>query len=85
MQDEALKLSSMLIKGVADGQRVPLLQRCADLRVLGGFDCRQGRRVPILKQRRERFDLGLVQTPNADPDQQGGGISAAASSRRLWL
>lgn len=50
LQDEALKLSSVLIKGVADGQRVPLLQRCAELRVLGGFDCRQGRRVPISVQ-----------------------------------
>ena len=36
-----------------------------------------------LKQRRERFDLGLVQTPNADPDQQGGGISAAALPKTL--
>ncbi|WP_295409272.1 hypothetical protein, partial [uncultured Thiocystis sp.] len=50
LQDEALKLSSALIKGVADGQRTQLLQRCADLRVLGGFDCRQGRRVPISVQ-----------------------------------
>lgn len=49
-QDKALKLSSVLIQGVADGQRMPLLQRCADLRVLGGFDCRQGRRVPISVQ-----------------------------------
>ncbi|WP_295409274.1 hypothetical protein, partial [uncultured Thiocystis sp.] len=49
-QDKALKLSSVLIQGVADGQRMPLLQRCADLRVLGGFDCRQGRQVPVSVQ-----------------------------------
>jgi hypothetical protein len=36
-----------------------------------------------LQRRRDRFDLGLVQMPYADPDQQGGGISAAALPKTL--
>ena len=47
LQNAALKLSEQLIKGVPAQERSELLQRCADLRVLGGFDCKASRRMPI--------------------------------------
>ena len=47
LQNAALKLSEQLIKGVPAQRRSELLSRCADLRVLGSFDCKKDRRVPV--------------------------------------
>ena len=47
LQEAALKLSPLLIKGVRHDRRPELLQRCEDLRILGAHDCREGRRVPV--------------------------------------
>lgn len=61
LQNAALKLSEQLIKGVPAQHRTELLQRCAELRVLGGFDCRKNRRVPIsVREIREAREAGAL-------------------------
>ena len=47
LQDAALELSPLLIKGVKHDRRAELIQRCADLRILAAHDCSEGRRIPV--------------------------------------
>lgn len=61
LQNAALKLSEQLIKGVPAQHRFELLQSCADLRILGGFDCKKCRRVPIsVRDIREATEAGIL-------------------------
>lgn len=61
LQNAALKLSEQLIKGVPAQHRSELLQRCAELRVLGGFDCKKDRRAPIsVREIREVREAGTL-------------------------
>ena len=61
LQNAALKLSEQLIKGVPAQYRSELLQRCAELRVLGGFDCKKDRRVPVsVREIREAREAGTL-------------------------
>lgn len=61
LQDAAMRLSEQLIKGVPAQHRAELLQRCAELRILGGFDCKKDRRVPIsVREIREAREAGTL-------------------------
>ncbi len=47
LQKAALTLSEQFIKGVPVASRPDLLRRCEDLQVLGAFDCKEQRIVPV--------------------------------------
>lgn len=61
LHNAALKLSEQLIRGVPAKDRTKLLQRCVELRVLGGFDCQEDRRVPIsVREIKEACEAGVL-------------------------
>lgn len=67
IQKAALSLSEQIIKGVAVEQRKQLLQRCADLHILGAYDCKSGEMVAVsLKEiesaREDRVLFGFSQS-----------------------
>lgn len=61
LQTAALTLSEKLIKGVQLEFRSELLQRCAGLHVLGAFDCKEQRMIPVsVKEIRASLDEGTL-------------------------
>ena len=61
LQKTALALSEQIIKGVQVEFRSDLLQRCADLHVLGAFDCDVQRMVPVsVKEIRASWNEGIL-------------------------
>ncbi|HED12294.1 MAG TPA: hypothetical protein ENI62_01315 [Gammaproteobacteria bacterium] len=69
LQKAALTLFEQFIKGVPVESRPELLRRCADLHVLGAFDCKEQRIVPVSVKdiqtaRQERTLFGRAQGIN---------------------